>query len=124
MNRALHAEYIAAREAQDERCELVTRGYATEVAAYYGTDGEGDAVERRITWKQWLIDHKSERAPEVMTMVPDLPAFDDSALTDADLFRMLKPELRDLAAVGSKRAQGELDRRAAKRASRRELVAA
>lgn len=45
------------QHAQRQRAEAATHGYPTELAAYFGDDGTGDAVERRITFKDWLIGH-------------------------------------------------------------------
>lgn len=56
-----HAELVRGfRLAQDDqrrRAGARTHGYARELAAYFGDDGTGDAVERRLTFKDWLIGH-------------------------------------------------------------------
>jgi hypothetical protein len=51
--RGFHLE----QHAQHLRAEAATNGHATELAAYFGDDGTGDAVERRITFKDWLLGH-------------------------------------------------------------------
>lgn len=43
------------QESQRSRAEAATHGYETELAAYFGDDGTGDAVERRLNFKDWLI---------------------------------------------------------------------
>jgi hypothetical protein len=43
------------QHAQQQRAEAATHGYPTELAAYFGDDGTGDAVERRLNFKDWLI---------------------------------------------------------------------
>lgn len=43
------------QHAQQLRAEALTHGYARELAAYFGDDGTGDRVEKRITFKDWLI---------------------------------------------------------------------
>lgn len=45
------------QEAQRRRAEDATLGYATEIAAYFGDDGAHDAVEKRLTFRDWLIGH-------------------------------------------------------------------
>lgn len=53
-----HADLVdgfrLAQEAQQLRAEAATHGYETELAAYFGDDGTGDAVERRLTFREWL----------------------------------------------------------------------
>lgn len=44
----LMAEYYAARNAQEERAEMYSAGYATELAEFYATQ------EDRVTFKAWL----------------------------------------------------------------------
>jgi hypothetical protein len=45
------------QHAQQLRAEAATGGYKTELAAYFGEDGTGNAVERRLTFKEWLTGH-------------------------------------------------------------------
>ncbi len=45
----LMAGYYAARNAQEERAEDYSAGYATELADFYATQ------EERITFKAWLV---------------------------------------------------------------------
>lgn len=56
-----HAELVRAfrdeQHAQQLRAEAATHGYAPELAAYFGDDGTGDAVEKRLTFKDWLTGH-------------------------------------------------------------------
>lgn len=51
----LMSDYYAAREAQEQRAEDYSAGYATELAEFY------DTQETRVTFKAWLIDHKGYR---------------------------------------------------------------
>ena len=46
------------QHAQQLRAEAATGGYETELAAYFGDDGTGDAVEQRLTFRDWLIGHR------------------------------------------------------------------
>jgi len=45
------------QHAQQQRAEAATGGYETELAAYFGDDGAGNAVEKRLTFKDWLAGH-------------------------------------------------------------------
>ncbi len=45
------------QEAQRLRAEAATHGHPRELAAYFGDDGAGDAVERRLTFTDWLRGH-------------------------------------------------------------------
>jgi hypothetical protein len=54
LHRASVEAYRAERDAQQLRAEAVTHGYRTELAAYFGTDGAGDAVEELWTFRRWL----------------------------------------------------------------------
>jgi hypothetical protein len=54
-------EYRWARDSQDRREQAFSGGNKTERDSYYGRDREGDAHERRLTYKDWLKQHK---APE------------------------------------------------------------
>jgi hypothetical protein len=51
----LVADFRREQHAQWLRAQAATHGYATELAAYFGDDGAHDAVERRLTFKDWLI---------------------------------------------------------------------
>lgn len=42
------SEYYAAREAQEQRAEMYSAGYATELAEFYATQ------EERLTFKSYL----------------------------------------------------------------------
>jgi hypothetical protein len=108
-------EYRWDNDAQLRRAESVTGGYSTEMASYFGGDGEGDAVEKRGTFKQYLKDHA---APSIEYQ-NQWTGFDDSSLSDRDLMTMYKPDLKALAGVGSQRARRELDRRAQRRLERK-----
>jgi hypothetical protein len=108
-------DYRVDRDAQLRRAEASTGGYATETASYFGRDGEGDAVERPVTFKQYLKDH-AEPSAEYQAQ---WTGFDDSSLSDRDLMSMWKPDLKALAAVGSQRAQSELVRRQQRRLERK-----
>ena len=45
------------QHAQQLRAEAATHGYPRELASYFGDDGAHDAVERRLTFKDWLVGH-------------------------------------------------------------------
>lgn len=47
-------EFRLAQHVQQQRAEKATHGYPTELAAYFGDDGTGDAVEKRLTFRDWL----------------------------------------------------------------------
>lgn len=54
------------QHAQWLRAETASLGYDTELAAYFGDDGAGRAVERRLNFRDWLIGsrrtHRAEAA--------------------------------------------------------------
>jgi hypothetical protein len=56
-----HAELVEGfrleRHAQQLRAEAATHGHDTELAAYFGDDGNGSPVERRLTFREWLVGH-------------------------------------------------------------------
>jgi hypothetical protein len=54
-------DYRWDQDAQNRRAEHATGGYGRETNSYYGRDGEGDAVEKRVNFKDYLKQH---RAPE------------------------------------------------------------
>ena len=62
-----HAELVRdfrrEQRAQQQRAEAVTHGYPRELAAYFGDDGAHDAVEKRLTFKDWLIG-RADPVPE------------------------------------------------------------
>jgi hypothetical protein len=58
---SLMDDYRTDREAQDIRAERSTGGYGRESDSYFGRDGQGDAVERRINLKDYL---KQRKAPK------------------------------------------------------------
>ncbi len=47
--------YYSARQAQEQRAEEWSMGYATETALFYAEE------ETRVTFKQWLISQRRER---------------------------------------------------------------
>lgn len=49
------AEYYAAREAQEQRCEEYSNGYDTEQGEFYRD------VETRLTFKAWLVERRGQR---------------------------------------------------------------
>ena len=63
-----HAELVEGfrleQESQRQRAETATHGHETELAAYFGDDGAGDAVERRLTFRDWLIGHRDQARHE------------------------------------------------------------
>lgn len=63
-----HAElvegYRLALADQDARAEAATNGYETELARYFGTDGAGDGVEVRLTFRAWLEGHRDHHREE------------------------------------------------------------
>jgi hypothetical protein len=56
-----HADLVRSfrleQHAQQLRAEAATHGYGTELAAYFGDDGNGSPVERRLTFREWLVGH-------------------------------------------------------------------
>lgn len=56
---AEHADLVRGfrleQHAQQLRAEAATHGHATELATYFGDDGAGDAVERRLNFRDWLL---------------------------------------------------------------------
>ena len=56
-------DYYAERDAQLRRAETATGLNATELAAYFGDDGEGDAVEKRWTFRRHLEAYSGPHYP-------------------------------------------------------------
>lgn len=67
-------EYRWARDEQNRRAEQFSGGNKTEHDNYFGFDGEGDAQEKRLTYKNWLTQHKG---PEEVRRTPHEEAYWD-----------------------------------------------
>lgn len=51
-------EYRWAQDAQNRRADAFSGGNKTESDSYFGRDGEGDAQEKRVNFKDWLVHNK------------------------------------------------------------------
>lgn len=109
-------DYRVAVDAQNRRYEAVTglpvgETGRQEYRDYFGVGDSAGQVETRVNLNQWMVDGKAESEPT-------------NVITTDQAFYMSGADLASLAADGDWVAEGEIVRRATKRAAKRSERAA